>query len=274
MEEIIKTMLSSFETAKASGSYFLFYLLALGLGLAISWDRYSKTEKRDNWMLEEAKQRIPLWPFLYGLLSLLLIVANPLTIWFFQKLTPMEEQYTKIWSVLLLLFLSSYGVVCFLSLLREEKQKVILLAGFIIVIGLAGNFYGFLSPEKEEDEGKDLQQVVEYLLENHVQEEIRLMAADPIVEYVGYYAPQIKLVYGKDLYTSNLDLGIMDGYDPGLLTLRRAVNYPKDSLEQIAEGGVLYDCNVIVLPEFEREAKALGSYKLKEKIGAYLIYIR
>ena len=274
MEEIIKIMLSSFETAKESGSYFLFYLLALGLGLAISWDRYSKSESHDNWMLEEAKQKIALWPFLYGLISLLLVAANPLAIWILNRLTPMENQYTKVWSLLLLLFISAYGVVCFLSLLREERQKVILLVGFILVIGLSGSFYGLMSPQTNQPSGNEEQQVIEYLQENKLQEEIRLMASDPVVEYVGYYAPEIKLIYGKDLYTANLDLGIMDLYDSGLLGVYQAINDPVNSLEQIAESGILYDCNVIILKEFGKEPETIGKYQLKKKIGSYLIYMR
>ncbi|MBR4983803.1 MAG: hypothetical protein IKY94_14760, partial [Lachnospiraceae bacterium] len=74
MKEIIRIMLSAFQETKESGSYMLFYLLALGLGLAVAWDRYGKTEMEDNWMVEEAKKQIQLWPFLYGLLSLVLVV--------------------------------------------------------------------------------------------------------------------------------------------------------------------------------------------------------
>ena len=54
MREILKIMISTFQETKASGSYVLFYFLALGLGLAVAWDRYSKTKMEDNWMLEKA----------------------------------------------------------------------------------------------------------------------------------------------------------------------------------------------------------------------------
>ena len=74
MIEIMEIIISTFRENKAAGSYTLFYLLALGLGLAVAWDRYGKTEMEDNWMVEEAKKQIQLWPFLYGIATLLLVV--------------------------------------------------------------------------------------------------------------------------------------------------------------------------------------------------------
>ena len=58
MIEIMEIIISTFRENKAAGSYALFYLLALGLGLAVAWDRYGKTEMEDNWMVEEAKKKI------------------------------------------------------------------------------------------------------------------------------------------------------------------------------------------------------------------------
>ena len=105
MREILEIMISAFQETKESGSYVLFYFLALGLGLAVAWDRYSKTKMEDNWMVEEAKKKIQLWPFLYGLCALILIAANPLAIGIFNQLTPIAGQYYKVWTILLFLFL-------------------------------------------------------------------------------------------------------------------------------------------------------------------------
>lgn len=272
MAQIIEVMRSSFEAAKEQGSYFLFYILCLGLGLAISWERYTKSETGNNWMLEEAKQKIPLWPFLYGLLSLLFIVANPVVIFFWNKLTPMEGQYTKTWPLLMLIFFSAYGIVCFLSLVREERQKVILLVGFILIIGLAGNFYGLLSNEDSVEKKQQEQLVAEYLQQK--EEPVHLLAADAVLEYVGNVLPEVFPIYGKDLYSPNLDLGILDTYDPELMRLYEAMKNPKENLEYIAENAYLYDCNVLVVSEFENPPKKVGSYLLDQKVGSYFIYVR
>ena len=105
MREILEIMITTFQETKAGGSYVLFYFLALGLGLAVAWDRYGATKAEDNWMVEEAKKQIQLWPFLYGLTAMLLVVANPLAIVCFNKLTPIAGQYYKVWGLLLFLFL-------------------------------------------------------------------------------------------------------------------------------------------------------------------------
>lgn len=273
MKQITEIMYSSYETAKQGGSYFLFYILALGLGLAISWDRYSKEETKDNWMLEEAKQKIKLWPFLYGLCSLFLVVGNPLTVWFLDKIGSVQEQYYKLWSLLLFTFLSSYAIVCFLSLLREEKKKVVLLLGFIVLIGLSGNFYGLLSERSGGKTMVDEQLVMEYLQQEKAEEEIRLLADEKVLEFAGGHTPEVKLIYGKDLYTPGLDLGITDTYDPGLLAVYEAMKDPKEQQEIILEAAVYYDCNALVFSNWEDSPEQLGRYEKKESIGDYVIYL-
>ena len=272
MKQIIDMMFSSYEASKQGGSYFLFYILALGLGLAISWDRYSKTDTKDKWMLEGAKQKIQLWPFLYGLCSLFFIVGNPVAVWILDKIHPLEGNYFKLWSLLLFTFLSSYAIVCFLSLIREDGKKVVLLLGFIVLISLSGNFYGLLSSRGDEEKSENKQQVIEYL-EQEKKEEIRLMGAEEIIEFVGIHMPRVQLVYGKDLYTPGMDLGILDAYDPGLLAVYEAMKNPAEQIEIILEAAVYYDCNTLIFSNYEEPPNQLGAYKRKETIGNYVIYM-
>ena len=48
MMEIWEIISSTFRESKEAGSYMLFYLLALGLGLAVAWDRYGKAEMENK----------------------------------------------------------------------------------------------------------------------------------------------------------------------------------------------------------------------------------
>ena len=272
MKQIIDMMLSSYEASKQQGSYFLFYILALGLGLTISWDRYSKTDTKDKWMLEEAKQKIQLWPFLYGLCSLVLVVGNPISVWILNKIYPLEGNYFKLWSLLLFTFLSSYAIVCFLSLIREDGKKVILLLGFIVLISLSGNFYGLLSERRSGEQNQWEQQVMEYL-DQEKQEVIRLMGAEEIIEFIGIHMPQVQLIYGKDLYTGGMDLGILDAYDPGLLAVYEAMKNPGEQMEIILEAAVYYDCNTLIFSNYDEAPNRLGNYEKKETIGNYVIYM-
>ena len=161
MREILKIMISTFQETKANGSYALFYFLALGLGLAVAWDRYSKTKMEDNWMLEEAKKKIQLWPFLYGLCAMLFVVANPIAILVFNRITPVAGQYYKVWSILMFLFLCAYGIVCFLVLLRDRTQQIILIGAFAVIIGLAGSGYGILADRAGKSDDTEEAEVVQ-----------------------------------------------------------------------------------------------------------------
>lgn len=272
MMEMVEIILSTFQESKEKGSYVLFYLLALGLGLAVAWDRYGKTEVEDNWMVEEAKKQIQLWPFLYGLLALLLVVMNPVAVWLINKITPVAGQYYKIWALLLLLFLCAYGMVCFLSILREEKQRVFVTLGFVMLIGLAGSSYGILAERPGKKDFAEEAGVVQMIEE--AKEDALVLAADPILEYVGVYEPQVQVLYGKDIYTANMDLGIMDAYPTELMHLYEAVKQPEGSMGEISNMALMYDCDVIVVRSFENAPDKAGVYYKKEMTQNYILYMR
>ena len=270
MNEIMDLMVSAFQNNKENGSYFLFYILALGLGLAIAWDRYVQEETNDNWMLEEAKKKIHLWPFLYGLLGLILVVANPLLVWVLNKISPIGGQYYKVWSVLLLLFVSGYAMVCFLSLLREQGQKKVLIVGFIVLIGLSGNAYGLMADRKGQEKPGDAVQVGEYLLQRG--EDLLVLGVPGIIEYLGVNTPEIELLYGKDLYTPDMDLGIMDQYPEDFIALYEMMNEPGKNMEELTERASVYGCDYIIFSYSGELPGKAGKYEMVEIMGDYAIY--
>ena len=272
MREILKIMISTFQETKASGSYVLFYFLALGLGLAVAWDRYSKTKMEDNWMLEEAKKNIQLWPFLYGLCAMLLVVANPIAIWVFNKITPIAGQYYKVWSILMFLFLCAYGIVCFLVLLRERTQQIILIGAFAVIIGLAGSGYGILAERAGKSDYTEEAEVAQWILEK--EEDSLVLATDEILEYVGVYEPKISVLYGKDIYTANMDLGIIDSYPPELTQLYETMKQPEGSMGEISNVALMFDCDILVVKAFENAPDKAGVYYKRETTSDYIIYMR
>lgn len=272
MMEILNIIVSTFQESKERGSYVLFYLLALGLGLAVAWDRYGKSEMEDNWMVEEAKKQIQLWPFLYGLLALVLVVMNPLTVWFYNKVTPIAGQYYKIWGFLLFLFICAYGMVCFLSILREKQQRCFVALGFVILIGLAGSSYGLMAERPEKTDYEEEAYVVEQI--RKAGEDACILAIDSLVEYIGVYEPQLKVLYGKDLYTANLDLGIIDSYPQELLHLYEAMKQPKGCMGEISNMAAMYDCDVIVIKKFENAPDKAGIYYKREETEKYILYTK
>lgn len=272
MREVLDVMISAFQEYKEAGSYFLFFMLSLGLGLSVAWDRYGKAEMKDNWMVEEAKNKIQLWPFLYAILALVLVVLNPIMVFIYHKITLITGQYYKMWSLLLLLFICAYGFVCFLSILREEKQKLLLVGGFVVLIGLAGSSYGLTADRHGKAEWEEEAKVLELVKKEG--EEVVLLATDSILEYAGVYEPEVRVLYGKDLYTPNLDLGIMDMYAPELLSLYEALKCPDGCMGEIANTAVLFDCDVIVVKKFENAPDKAGAYYKEEETQNYLVYVR
>ena len=185
MMEIIEVIFSTFQNSKEKGSFPLFYLLALGLGLAIAWDRYGKTKPEDNWMVEEAKKQIQLWPFLYGMLALVLVVMNPVSIGIYHKLTPVLGQYYKTWGLLLFLFICAYGMVCFLSILREKNQRILVTFGFVFLIGIAGSGYGLTADRSDKKSFEEEAAVTQMIREQ--KEDALILATDSLLEYLGIY---------------------------------------------------------------------------------------
>ena len=272
MMDMIDIIFSTFQASKEKGSFTLFYLLALGLGLAVAWDRYGKTKMEDNWMVEEAKKQIQLWPFLYGLLALVLVAMNPLSIWLLNKFTPIAGQYYKVWGLLLFLFLCAYGMVCFLSILREKKQRILVALGFVILIGLAGSGYGLTAKRNSKDAFEEEAGVVQMICEK--KENAMVLATDSVLEYIGIYEPGMRVLYGKDIYTANLDLGIMDAYPQELMNLYEAVKSPQGAMGEISNVAVMYDCDVLVMKKFDNAPDKAGVYyKLKETEN-YILYMR
>lgn len=272
MMTIWEIIYSTFQESKEAGSYMLFYLLALGLGLAVAWDRYGKAETENNWMVEEAKKQIQLWPFLYGLLTLLLVVVNPLAIWLLNKITPMAGQYYKVWGMLLFLFLCAYGMVCFLSLLREKRQRSFVTIGFVILIGLAGSSYGILAERPGKKDFAKEEQVVQWIKES--EGNALILAVDPVLEYIGIYEPGMQVLYGKDIYTANMDLGILDAYPLELMHLYEAVKQPEGCMGEISNVAFLYDCDAVVVRFFENAPDKAGVYYKREMSDKYILYMR
>ena len=272
MTDIMKIMLAAFSESKEKGSYILFYLLALGLGLAIAWDRYGTSKTKDNWMVEEAKKQSQLWPFLYGLLAMVLVVMNPLAIWLFHKKTEMWGQYHKVWGILLFLFLCAYGIVCFLSILREQKQKIIVIFGFVILIGLSGSSYGLMAERPGKQDYAQEQKVAEYIQE--YQPEGLIVATASFLEYVSVYEPWMKVLYGKDMYTHPLDMGIMEAYPVQVNHLYELMKQPQHAMGELSRWAALCECDIIVTPYFDNAPDKAGAYYKKQETAGYLIYIR
>lgn len=265
MATVVTNIWDTFSRTKEGGSYFLFYLLALLLGAALGYTRHEKRMKEDT---------LPLFPFLFGAVMLILVIANPIAVGLLQRLFPVLGDVTKIWPLLLTSFLIAYGAVCFLETISERKTKKILIVCFAVLIGVAGSFYGLL-PAKQPAQSAEKQAqkaALEYLKD--LGEGIYLAAPEEVLEYAGVYHPELFSLYGKDLYTPNMDLGIVDGYASELYGVYEGMKNPKECFGDIADIAGLYDCDAIIIKRYEKAPKAQGMYHLLGETDEYLVYTK
>ena len=165
----------------------------------------------------------------------------------------------------------AYGIVLLMSLMKEPKQRAAIMAGVILLIGLSGNGYGYLAGRQASNEMEEYE-AISLCLEEEAKGSV--LAPDSIIEFLGANNKNIRLLYGKDLYTQGLDLGIMDAYDPELMGLYEAMKDPWENQELIAETAFSYDCGVIVMTLEESAPKTMGKYRYHDTVGNYMIYIR
>lgn len=263
MTTTVTNLWDTFTRTKEGGSYFLFYLLALLLGVALGYIRHKKRNTDGG--------TLPLWPFLFGAIMLILVVANPMAVSLLQHLFPVLGDMTKIWPLLLTSFLIAYGAVCFLETIPEQKTKNILIVCFAVLIGLSGSFYGLL-PVKPAEKHVEEAAALAYL--EDLGEGIYLAAPEAVLEYAGVHHPEMFLLYGKDLYTPNMDLGIVDGYASELYGVYDGMKNPEECFGDIADIAGLYDCDAIIIKRYEKAPKTQGIYQLLGETDEYLVYTK
>lgn len=254
MQGIIDTMLTYFNDTKLSGSYFALFLLSL---FAL-------------YFMNKRKNRAQL---LYAVLGAALVYANPVTVFILSRVFPVLRDYGPFISFIPVLLLIPYAAVELLALAKEHKKKVVVVILFFLLTAVAGNILGFANTTKLERPDqritKEQQKVIETVTTNP---DMLVLADETIAPYLRAYASDVELLYGKDLWTPGMDLGIMDEYGEEMLQLYEAMKNPEDTMFDISQMAALYDCDYIIVKRFEEYPRVSGNYALKEKTEGYLIY--
>ena len=281
MTDTLHRMIIGFEQSKWGGGYFLFYLLALLLGGYLL--REEKRPANDENQSEKQKE-YALWPFAYGAWILVLTAANPITLYLLGRLFPVLADVSRLWGVLPVCFLIAYGGTVLWDKIHEsmggigkQKARVALGIAAVLLIGLAGSGYGLVDPAGENGRtNPEVRGEIRSALQAVKQTEppIYLVAPEEVLAYARIEEPSLYLLYGRDLYTPDMDMGIMDGYAPELMGLYEAMKNPEDCMEDIAAMSGLYDCSAIVIDAYEGAPETVGMYKKVKDTGRYLVYIQ
>lgn len=252
MQGILNTMMAVIDSVKAEGSYLILLLAAL-------YVLYRINAKKNQWSIY------------YVLMCLILVCMNPLFIMILSKAFPVLGTYSTFVLFVPVLIYIPFAVAEIYEKVRDMKQFYGLIGVMIVLIGISGNLYGlYQNPATETLRyGNGQKEIIELVKE----EQPALVVADEtVLPFLRTKAPEIPLLYGRDLYQPGMDLGIIDGYSEELLHFYEAMKNPEDTIEDILSTADLYGCDMVIVKQFENAPETMGHYTKWKETGEYIIY--
>lgn len=252
MQGILNTMMMVYDGVRANGSYLILVIAAL-------YVLYRVNVKKNQWFIY------------YALFSLILVCANPVLVLILSKAFPVLGSYTQFLLFVPVLFYIPFAVAEVYEKIYDHKQAAMLLIVLVVIIGISGNLYGLYQDEEMAADryGKAQKEVIEQIQE----EQPVLVAADELLlPFLRTKAPQIQLLYGRDLYQPGMDLGIIDVYGEELLHFYEAMKNPEETLSDILATADMYGCDMVVVKSFANAPASQGHFTKTADTGVYIVY--
>jgi len=254
MRGVMDVMAQVCNATKAEGSYFILMLAALYI-------LYRINGKKNQWYIY------------YILLTQVLVVMNPVVVVILSKAFPVLESYSVFMLLTPVLMVIPFAAAELLEKAKDDKQGGVWLLVVAIVIALSGNLFGLYTSEAKGISSTTEQREVISQLKELQQEQVLFVVADEsVLPYVRTEAPEITLLYGRDLYQPGMDLGIVDMYSEELLSLYEAMKNPEDTMGDILATADLYGCNAVVVKKFEDAPEQMGHYEQYYDSENYIVY--
>lgn len=252
MQGILDIMLSVYDNVRTGGSYLILMLASL-------YVLYRVNAKKNQWFIY------------YALFCLVLVCANPVLVFILSKAFPVLGWYTQFLLFVPVLFYIPFAAAETFEKVYHNKQAAMLLAVFVLVIGISGNLYGLYQDDKVPMEryGSAQKKVVECIRE---EQPSLVVADDSLLPFLRRKAPEISLLYGRDLYQLGLDLGIIDVYSEELQHLHSAMRNPEGTIRDILAIADMYGCDMVVVKSFENAPAKEGHFTKTADTGTYIVY--
>lgn len=253
MSNAFDIMMTHFSHTKLAGSYFLLFLVSIVLLY------YLRKEKN-------------VWFILYGIILLVLVVMNPIVVWALMQLFPALESFEVITLLLPMELYIAFAATELSDSMKEKRVRHIIILIMVLLISICGNMFGFFkdySIDKTNIYTREERGIVEFL---EKQNPTMVLADEDLIPAITEFGNMIPLLYGLDLWTPNMDTGIMDGYNEEAYAFFDALQNSKENASFIGETAYEYSCDIIVMDLFEEAPKRLGNYKLIGMTDNYLIY--
>lgn len=253
MSKAVNIMLVYFSQTKLAGSYFLLFLVSIVL-------LYFLHKERNVWLI------------LYGIAILVIFVMNPFVVWALMLVFPALEAYEPITLLIPVLLYVPFAATELIDTIKEKRVRHILVVILLLLISICGNLCGFFKDYSVTDDNRmteEEKEIAKYL--DEIGPEL-VLADQDVIPAINEYGHMIPLFYGRDLWTPNMDTGIMDGYNEEAYTFFDVMQNSGENADFIVDTAYEYSCDIIVMDIYEDAPESLGKYKLASATDNYLIY--
>ena len=253
MVETFSTMNTYFSDSKMAGSYFMLFLVSIFL----------------LYYLDKEKHK---WFILYGIALLVVVVMNPLTVWVLSKAFPALAIYEPFTLLIPTMLYIPFTVTELVEKFKTAKYRHFLWVALIFLICICGNLFGHYSKNtinaynKYDDEKRE---IVKYLSDKKPE---LVLADESIIPFITDSAEDVPMLYGKDMWTYGLDMGIMDSYTEEEVRLYRAMEDAQIKSDYIADTAAEFGCDIIVIKRYDDALTLVGRYVMAKQTENYLIY--
>lgn len=253
MVEVFSTMNTYFSDSKLAGSYFMLFLVSIFLMYYLDKDKHK-------------------WFILYGIALLVVVVMNPFTVWILSKAFPALAIYGPFTILIPTLLYIPFTITELVDKFKTSKYRHLLWVALIFLICICGNLFGHYSKNTINDTNRyddEKREIVSYL--NEKQPEL-VLADETIVPFITDSGENVPMLYGKDMWTYGLDMGIMDSYTEEEVRLYHAMEDAKLKADYIADTAQEFGCDIIVVKRYDDAAAYIGNYIMAKQTENYLIY--
>ncbi len=252
MQGILNTMMAMYDSVRINGAYLILMIAAL-------YALYRVNAKKNQWYIY------------YALFCLILVCANPILVMILSKAFPVLGTYQQFLLFAPVLLYIPFAATELHERIYDSKQAAVFVFLLVVVIGISGNLYGLYQNDATGTTvyGKEQKETIEL-----VQKEapVLLVADESLIPFLRIKAPEVSLLYGRDLYQPGMDLGIIDVYGEELLHLYEAMKEPEDTINDILAIADMYGCDMVVVKAFEKAPKKQGHFTKIADTEAYVVY--
>lgn len=255
MSKLALNMYTFFQNSKLEGSYFL--LFAIGLVVL-----YMANENKNKWLS------------FYPIAVLLLVVANPITVWLLSLVFPVLGNYEQLTVLLPIFIYIPFAITELIDGAKELRTKIALAIVLFLFVSVCGNLFGLFGGDTKTEANhynSERRQIIEYANREALDGTL-ILADDEILPFITSYGDNVPLLYGQDMMLFNGDLGIMDQYDEGIIQIHNLMWSPTDNFNDITSMAYAHGCDIIIIKRFDGARIFEGNYDIDFQTENYLIY--